>query len=41
MQKIGFKGTSGLRGHAKAQEILPSGVKAQAQIDALQIGKAH
>jgi hypothetical protein len=38
---MGFKGTSVLRGHAKAQEILPSGVKAQAQIDAVKIGKAH
>ena len=41
MQQIGFKGTLGLRGHANAQEILHSWVKAQAQIDAVKIGKAH
>jgi len=41
MQHIGFTGASFLRGHANAQEILPSGVKAQAQIDAVKIGKAH
>ena len=41
MQHIGFKGASGLRGHANAQKILPSWVKAQGQIDAVQIGKAH
>jgi hypothetical protein len=41
MQHIGLIVASGLMGHGNGPELLPSWVKAQAQIKPVKIGKAH